>query len=508
MASVGAPPPLRSHPRLGYSSPDMSTFFGQTTAPGAASTAEDAGDRPSLALVIAWSASQPHRVGEVAFFPFGERLYVGRGDVEVDKFAHFVRQRPGEMSAVDPFQDILGGSSLSRRQLTVRFTGDGLEVEQVGRCRTYINGQEIPKATLQPGDTVMFRAEVVLVCVSRPRSAPALQLERELHPFGEPDADGIVGESPAAWRMREQLARAARGEGHVLIQGDSGTGKEMAASVIHSRSSRANGPWVSRNASAFTSSLSVSELFGNPANYPNPGMAARKGLLGTADRGTFFLDEIGDCPLDVQAQLLRVMDQGEYQAVGEAVARRVDVRFVGATNRDESFFRSDFLARFLARVHLPPLRERREDIPLIARHFLLRHAQDSSDFRERFCRKGIEGRLEPNVSGRLIDELVRRPLPVNARELHGELRKAIDTSQGDELRLPTGAATTTVPPTPRTAKDAQGSALLGTPSRADILAWLDREEGKVARVARRLGMERTALYRLMKSYGIDRESRD
>jgi DNA-binding NtrC family response regulator len=200
------------------------------------------------------------------------------------------------------------------------------------------------------------------------------------------------------------------------------------------------------------------------------------------------------------------MDQGEYQAVGEAVARRVDVRFVGATNRDESFCRSDFLARFPARVRLPPLRERREDIPLIARHFLL-HAPELHEFRER-CDKAIDGPLEPKVSGRLIDELVRHPLTTNARELLGLLVKAVETSKGDELRLPTGAATTTVPPAPRAAKDGQSSAPPGAPSRADILGWLDREEGKVARVARRLGMERTALYRLMKSYGIDRESRD
>ena len=152
----------------------MTTPFGQTTAPGAASTAENADDRPSLALVIAWSASQPHRVGEVAFFPLGERLLLGRGDAEVEKFAQFVRQRPGEVPAVDPLQGVLGGPSLSRRQLTVRFTGDALEVEQVGRCRTYVNGQEIPKATLQPGDTVMFRDEaVLLVRVAATRAAGA-----------------------------------------------------------------------------------------------------------------------------------------------------------------------------------------------------------------------------------------------------------------------------------------------------------------------------------------------
>jgi DNA-binding NtrC family response regulator len=166
------------------------------------------------------------------------------------------------------------------------------------------------------------------------------------------------------------------------------------------------------------------------------------------------------------------------------VARRVDVRFVGATNRDESFFRSDFLARFPVRVRLPPLRERREDIALLSRHFPLRHAGQSP---------------EPRVSARLIDALVRHPLPLNARELHALL----EASPGDELRLP---AVSTAPPAPRAAKDAPGSTPQAAPSRADILAWLKSEEGNVARVARRLGMERTALYRLMKSYGIDPKS--
>ena len=489
----------------------MSTFLGQTTAPGAGSTAEEAGDRPSLALVLAWSASQPHRVGEVAFLPLGERLLVGRGDVEVEKFAHFVRQRPGEVPAVDPAQGVLGGPSLSRRQLTVRNAGDTLEVEQIGKCRTYIRGEERPKGSLRPGDTVMFKGEVVLLCVSRPRALRALQPERELHTFGEPDADGIVGESPAVWRVREQLARAALGRSHVLIRGESGAGKELAAAVIHKRSSRAKGPFVTRNASTFTATLIASELFGNPANYPNPGMPARKGLLGTADRGTLFLDEIGDCPPDAQAQLLRVMDHGEYQAVGEAVARQVDVRFVGATNKDESVvFRSDFLARFLACVvRLPPLRERPEDIPLLARCFLLRHAREFPELRARFCREGIDGRLEPNFSGRLIDELVRRPLPLNARELHALLLQAVEASQGDELRLPAGAAKTTVPPAPapppasRVTNAAQSSPRSGVPSREQVLECLKLAEGNVSSAARRLDIHREALRRLMESYGIE-----
>jgi DNA-binding NtrC family response regulator len=133
---------------------------------------------------------------------------------------------------------------------------------------------------------------------------------RALHAYGGPDAHGIVGESPAAWDLREQLARAAATDDYVLIQGESGTGKELAAAVLHKGSKRAKGPFVAHNASNFTLSLLDSELYGNSANYPNPGMPARQGLFGSADRGTLFLDEVGECPLEVQAHLLRVLDAG------------------------------------------------------------------------------------------------------------------------------------------------------------------------------------------------------
>ncbi len=295
----------------------------------------------------------------------------------------------------------------------------------------------------------------------------------------------------------------------MLLQGDSGTGKEKAASGIHSQSSRARGPFIPFNASALSPGIVASELFGNLANYPSHGMPARKGLLGTADRGTLFLDEIGDCPRDVQVQLLRVMDAGEYQAVGDAAVRRVDVRFVGATNRDDSVFRPDFLARFLVRVRLPPLQERREDIPLLARHFLLQRAEEDADIKKRFVREVPGGRSEPRFSVRFIDELVRCPLPDNARGLQRLLIEAIEASPGDEVRWPAKADTASAAPSARANGAPSGkNGTPGDPSREDVLACLKEAEGKVAGAARRLGVERTALYRLLKEYGIDRESRE
>ena len=333
--------------------------IGRTTAPGRATTCEDSDEQPSLALVIAFSGAQPHRIGEIAFFTLGQWVFLGRGDTELEKFVHFAQQRPGQIFAVDPRDGILEGKTLSKRQLRLRFVGDGIEVENIGKCRMYISGRECQRGVLRPGDTLRLRDELVLLCVSRPRVLPKLQAEGPLHPFGEADEFGIVGESEAAYLMRAQIKSAAKGNDHVLIHGETGTGKELVAAAIHRRSSRGNVPWVPRNAGISTSTLIQSELFGNPAGYPNPGMPARPGLLGEAHRRTLFFDEIGDCPEDVQVQLLRVLQLGEYQQQGEVVVRHVDVRFLGATNKPDSVFRKDFLARFTKHVRLVPLRERR-----------------------------------------------------------------------------------------------------------------------------------------------------
>ncbi len=279
-------------------------------------------------------------------------------------------------------------------------------------------------------------------------------------------------------------------------------------------SSRGKLPWVPRNSAISTSTLIQSELFGNPAGYPNPESPARTGLLGEAHRRILFFDEIGDCPREVQAQLLRVLELGEYQRQGEAVARHVDVRFLGATNQPDSVFRDDFLARFKKRVRLRPLRERREDIALLILHLLGLRAQKDKTLRERFFKKGIDGRLVPNLSDKLVDELVRHPLPQNVRQLDALLNEAITYSknrEGDQLRLPkggfkdNGAPAPAVQPAGPGANGAQGDAAPGSLTREELVALLERHGWNVTRAARRAGIERTALYRLMDQYRIKRE---
>jgi len=475
---------------------------GETTIPVGPGTGQAAGVADCLALVEVWNDSQPQRLGWVAFFPFGEPLLVGRGGAGTGKLALFAPQRPGETFAVDPREGPLRGGKISREQLLLQSSGVALEMEQVGGCPTYVNGELRKRATLQPGDTVLLEQGALLLCVRR-AMALAGPPERALHPFGEPDLVGIVGESPAIWLLRQQIAFAAGTLHHVLIQGETGAGKELTAAAVHLLSRRAKGRFVARNASTFAAGLVASELFGNPANYPNPG-PARKGLVGEADGGTLFLDEIGDCPKDVQVQLLRVMDHGEYQAVGESTVRRADLRVIGATHRDDDFGRDDFLRRFLVRVRVPPVRERREDVPLLIRHHLLSEAKEMPQI-ERFLREGPDGRLEPRISARLVDHLVRHPLSGNTRELHAVLVRAIEASGGDKLTLApadarsTGRSLLPPPATPR------GPVALGPAPKEEVVACLERTRGNISHAAKALGMSRNALHRLMRKYGIERK---
>src|SRR5208282_702005 len=140
-----------------------------------------------------------------------------------------------------------------------------------------------------------------------------------------------------------------------------------------------NGPFIPRNAASIAMSVVDTELFGHPANFPSAGTPERKGLFGQADGGTLLFDEIGDCSPDVQARLLRVLDEGEYQRVSESTARRVDVRFIAATNLDERTLRKELFGRFERIVRIPPLRQRREDIPLLIRRWVLRRVEGNAD---------------------------------------------------------------------------------------------------------------------------------
>ncbi|MEL6345900.1 MAG: sigma 54-interacting transcriptional regulator [Myxococcota bacterium] len=383
-------------------------------------------------LIVLWSAAEPWRIGEMVELPNAHRAHpavLGRGDQGGARRVRFIHQRP----ALNVVQPALEDEYISRVQLNIAARGrTGFVVENVGRCPMLINGQRTNQGELRVGDVLTLRRRLMLLCVSRPRVLPALRdWTLDLHPFGQPDVFGLVGESPATWALREQLALVAPRNRHVLLLGESGTGKELAAQIIHGLSQR-NGPLISRNAATLPEGLIDAELFGNIQDYPNSGMPARPGLIGSASGGSLMLDEIGELPTALQAHLLRVLDDGEYQPLGASRSKKADIRLIAATNRAGSALKPDLLARLTLSLQTPPLRERREDIPLLIRHLFERIRREDPDIGQRFYDPELGAvRISPG----LIFALVRQPLPLNVRQLDQHLWEAILAAPGDRLRL-------------------------------------------------------------------------
>ncbi len=451
------------------------------------------------ALVVAWSASEAARLGEILFVPPSSAAILGRGEGAAEEpNARFFRQRPGALTP----SPLLEAAALSRRQLAFQCERGQLTVTRLGRCPLLVNGHEVDSAELEPGDVVELRRELLLVCVRRaPRMPPTRHLMADwAGRFGAADRAGIVGESPAVWALRDALAFAAKAQLHVMLLGQSGTGKELAARSVHLMSAVA-GPLVTRNAATLPAGLIDAELFGNARNYPQSGIAERPGLIGEADGGTLFLDEIGELPTDLQAHLLRVLDSdGEYQRLGEAWSRRSKFRLVAATNRPASALKHDFEARFGAQVIVPPLAERREDIPLIVARLLQAAAEKSPEVAAEFVSQDDDGRPVARVTSELIRHVLLEDWATNIRQLGAFLWRAIGASRGGELGLPEGVVTAHPAPRPVVPVEARPE-----PSAEEIRSALDAAAGKVPVAARALGLSsRFVLYRLMKKHGLAR----
>jgi len=480
----------------------------KTTAPAPARTTNDRGPVPVPALVIVQCEKEPWRVGELALFPLGVTLLIGRGGEPIDKYASFDVQRPGDPPPVPlGLSACLHGDSLSRRQAEVTASAVDLTIVNVGTCRMVVHGEETKRAVVRPGDTVTFVGEVVLLCVLRLPAFPPLAHAKVAHPFGGRDSVGHVGEGPGIWGVRDEATRLGRGTSFVLIHGETGTGKTAIAALIHKESSRARGPFVHRNSMNFTETLLESQLFGKIANFPSPGPAV-EGALPAADGGTLFLDEIGRLSPEAQGHLLVALDKGAYQRLGESKARTLDVRFLGASNLERSALQQDFHFRFVDDLRIPPLRERREDIPLIARDLLLRGLAEQRTL-ARFFTKGPDGTLYPRISGRLMDFLVRHDLPGNARQLESLLAKAIAQSPGDRIAwVPEADASPSVRPAssaPRSEAPPPSKGAAGeepTLTEEAVRAAFKGAKGNKTRAAEILKVQRSKLYRLMKEMGI------
>lgn len=432
------------------------------------------------AVVLAAFPSRPERVGEVARIE--EQGVLGRHGTLA-----WQRQRPGTSRPRGPLQD----RHLSRQQLRLTRDGDRLRVENLGRIPLTHNGQPVAHCTAAPGDTLAVGDRVLLYVTERPDRLPGAV--EAGHGFGEPDGNGILGESEAAWWLRERVAFLARRNQHVLITGASGTGKELVAQALHACSSRSGRTLVARNAATIPASLADAELFGNLADYPNPGMPGRAGLVGEADQSTLFLDELGELPVEQQARLLRVMDGGEYTRLGEARPRRVDLRVIAATNRDPDELKHDVLARFPLRIHVPPLDERREDIALLAPFLVRGIVREDAELAERFCEGG-----HPRLHLDLLHELLTRSYTTHIREIQALLWASIGQSEGRVLELPEHGLPET------TTASVQPVAIEPSDLTAEqIQAVLDRHKGRQEPAWKELGLSsRHVLARLVKKHGL------
>jgi formate hydrogenlyase transcriptional activator len=239
----------------------------------------------------------------------------------------------------------------------------------------------------------------------------------------------IVGSSPALREVLDQIRTVAPTDSTVLIEGETGTGKELIARAIHTSSRRGNRPFIKLNCAAIPLGLLESELFGHEKGAFTGAVAQKLGRFEAADGGTLFLDEIGDIPLELQAKLLRVLQEQEFERLGGTYTRRVNVRVVAATNQDlatlvaEKQFRMDLYYRLnVFPIALPTLRHRLEDIPMLVAHFVKRYAAAMA--------KRID-RIAPDD----MEDLLRYPWPGNIRELQNFIERAVILTKGDVLHL-------------------------------------------------------------------------
>ncbi len=309
----------------------------------------------------------------------------------------------------------------------------------------------------------------------------------------------IIGTSAALRRVLGLVRVVAPTDATVLIQGETGTGKELIAEAIHKCSDRSSGPFVKVNCAAIPSGLLESELFGHERGAYTGAIARSIGLFERANRGTLFLDEIGDLPLEVQPKLLRVLQERQFERLGGAATIHTDVRVICATHSnliemtEERQFRADLFYRLSAfPIELPPLRERPEDIRLLVRHFAM-------DYAERM-QKPIAV-----ISEELMAALACHSWPGNVRELQNFIERSVILSTGEVLNgsLPEVACTIQ-----ESLKSAELSApvTLKEAERSHILQTLQQTEGVVGGqngAAVRLGLPRTTLLAKMKRLGID-----
>lgn len=327
-------------------------------------------------------------------------------------------------------------------------------------------------------------------------TAPSPQEELPAEADDGFDRSAIIGKSRALTDVLATIKRIARTNASVLITGESGTGKELIAEAVHRNSPRRQGPFVKVNLGGISHTLFESEMFGHKKGAFTDAVADRTGRFELADKGTIFLDEIGELDPACQVKLLRVLQEQTFEVLGDSRPRKVDIRVVSATNADlprmvqEHTFREDLFYRInLITVHLPALRERREDIPLLARHFA-----------DRQCR--ADGLPPVEFTPEALDYLSRLPYPGNIRELKNLVERTLLVSGKETLTADDFKAQYREPAEqPPKAASLQGMTLEEI-ERQTILQALEKHGNNLTQVATALGISRAALYRRLEKYHI------
>ena len=347
-------------------------------------------------------------------------------------------------------------------------------------------------------------AAVVNAMVNEPSRPSWCDLENEqLHLGAEISAEccfeGIIGKSSAIQNVLEQVEIVAPTDSTVLLHGETGTGKELVAKAIHNLSSRRERDFVRMNCAAIPSGLLESELFGHEKGAFTGALMQRKGRFELADGGSLFLDEIGDISLELQPKLLRAIQEQEFERLGSSKTIHVNVRLIAATHRDlramirDEKFREDLFYRFnVFPIEIPPLRERREDIPLLVNYFVSRVS-------------GRMGRQIKSIPKRALEILTNCPWKGNIRELANFIERAVILSRGHELdipvsELPTSSEISVAMGTPSSFRQAESSVIIDA-----LKAASGRIAGKGG-AAERLGLKRTTLQNKIRRLGISKTS--
>jgi len=313
--------------------------------------------------------------------------------------------------------------------------------------------------------------------------------------------DNIIGRSPAMREIFHTVERVAPTRATVLIAGESGVGKDMIARAIHQHSPRKNHPFVKINCTALPENLMESELFGYEKGAFTGATTSKPGKFEQADKGTTFLDEIGDVPPNIQVKLLRILQERQFERLGSNVTRNVDVRVVAATNVDlraaleQGRFREDLYYRLnVVPISVPPLRERKEDIPFLAMYFVRKLAPDL-------------GSVVKEISPAAMDRLVAHPWPGNVRELENTIERSLVLASGEvldaaDVRIEAPRNNTAVTSTQQAPLLPQGETLEHW-EQLMIREALRRANGNKSQAARMLGLTRNALRYRLSQMGLD-----